>query len=112
MSKNDSPAGSTGGSVALPALDALPEKMRVHALAKLIGVTSREVLAALSGLGHEARSVQSSIERKVVEQIIGALVPGAADGVAGGADDVAGSAGAGSAGAVGAAGGAGGPAGA
>src|SRR6201999_4357505 len=77
MSKNDSPAGSAGGPVTLPDLDALPEKMRVHALAKLIGVTSREVLAALSGLGHDARSVQSSIERKVVEQIIGALVPGA-----------------------------------
>src|SRR6476661_4970438 len=77
MSKNDSPAGNTGGPVALPDLSNLPEKMRVHALAKLIGVTSREVLAALSGLGHEARSVQSSIERKIVEQIIGALVPGA-----------------------------------
>jgi ribonuclease E len=88
MSKNDSSAGSTGGSVVLPDLDALPEKMRVHALAKLIGVTSREILAALSGLGYEARSVQSSIERKVVEQIIGALVPGAGPddtpGVAGG----------------------------
>ena len=78
MSKNESPAGTTGGSVVLPDLDALPDKMRVHALAKLLGVTSREILAALSGLGHEARSVQSSIERKVVEQIIGALVPGAA----------------------------------
>src|SRR5690242_3492646 len=99
MSKNDSPAGSTGGSVALPDLDRLPEKMRVHALAKLIGVTSREVLAALSGLGHEARSAQSSIERKVVEQVIGALVPdgaagnavasGAADGAAGGVGSVA-----------------------
>ena len=93
MSKNDSPAGSTGGSVVLPDLDALPEKMRVHALAKLIGVTSREVLAALSGLGHEARSAQSSIERKVVEQIIGALVPGVADGVPDGSG-AAGSAGA------------------
>jgi ribonuclease E len=47
--------------------------MRVHALAKLIGVTSREILAALTGLGHEARSVQSSIERKIVEQIVGAV---------------------------------------
>src|SRR5689334_25211499 len=89
MSKNDSPAGTTGGSVVLPDLDALPEKMRVHALAKLIGVTSREVLAALTGLGHEARSAQSSIERKVVEQIIGALVPDGAAG-AGGAADAAG----------------------
>ena len=78
MSKNDSPAGSTGGPVTVPALDDLPEKMRVHALAKLIGHTSREVLAALTGLGHEARSVQSSIDRKVVEQVITALVPGAA----------------------------------
>src|SRR5215212_2522981 len=100
MSKNDSPAGSTGGSVVLPDLDALPEKMRVHALAKLIGVTSREVLAALNGLGHEARSAQSSIERKVVEQIIGALVPGVADGAPDGSG--------GSASAVGSAGGAGG----
>ncbi len=79
MSKNESPAGSAGGPVALPELSNLPEKLRVHALAKLIGVTSREVLAALSGLGHEARSVQSNIERKIVEQVIGALVPGAAD---------------------------------
>ncbi len=99
MSKNDSPAGSTGGSVVLPNLDALPEKMRVHALAKLIGVTSREVLAALSGLGHEARSAQSSIERKVVEQIIGALVPGVADGAPDGSGS-AGSAGADGAGGV------------
>ena len=99
MSKNDSPAGSTGGSVVLPSLDALPEKMRVHALAKLIGVTSREVLAALSGLGHEARSAQSSIERKVVEQIIGALVPGVADGAPDGSGS-AGSAGADRAGGV------------
>jgi ribonuclease E len=75
MSKNDSPAGSTGGPVTVPALDDLPEKMRVHALAKLIGRTSREILAALTGLGHEARSAQSSIDRKVVEQIITALVP-------------------------------------
>ena len=80
MSKNESPAGSAGGSAVLPVspdLDALPDKMRVHALAKLIEVTSREVLAALSGLGHDARSAQSSIERKIVEQVIGALVPGA-----------------------------------
>ena len=99
MSKNDSPAGSTGGSVVLPNLDVLPEKMRVHALAKLLGVTSREVLAALSGLGHEARSAQSSIERKVVEQIIGALVPGVADGAPDGSGS-AGSAGADGAGGV------------
>jgi len=99
MSKNDSPAGSAGGAVVLPDLDALPEKMRVHALAKLIGVTSREVLAALSGLGHEARSAQSSIERKVVEQIIGALVPGVADGAPDG-KGAAGSAGADGAGGV------------
>src|SRR5690349_14232288 len=92
MSKKDSPAGSTGGSVALPDLDLLPEKMRVHALAKLIGVTSREVLAALTGLGHEARSAQSSIERKVVEQIIGALVPDGAAADAGAAGAVGGAA--------------------
>ena len=47
MSNSDSPAGPTGGPVTLPGLGDLPEKLRVHALAKLLGRTSREVMAAL-----------------------------------------------------------------
>ena len=35
MTNSDSPAGATGGPVTLPGLDDLPEKLRVHALAKL-----------------------------------------------------------------------------
>ncbi|MBE7159844.1 MAG: translation initiation factor IF-2 N-terminal domain-containing protein [Williamsia herbipolensis] len=40
-----------------------PHKMRVHALARMIGLTSREVLAHLAELGISARSPQSSIDR-------------------------------------------------
>ena len=47
---------------ASPAQD-FPHKMRVHALARMIGLTSREVLAHLADLGISARSPQSSIDR-------------------------------------------------
>ncbi|TQM09554.1 translation initiation factor IF-2 N-terminal domain-containing protein [Pseudonocardia kunmingensis] len=73
MSNTDSPAGSPGGPAAVPALDDLPERMRVHALAKRLARTSREVLAALAALGIEVRSAQSSVERKVAEQVATAL---------------------------------------
>ncbi|MEJ8279010.1 translation initiation factor IF-2 N-terminal domain-containing protein [Pseudonocardia spirodelae] len=86
MSVNDTPAGDTGG------LSDLPEKMRVHALAKLLGTASREVLQALADLGQEVRSVQSSITRVTAEQVVAALrpAPGGADGAgsAGGAAEI------------------------
>jgi ribonuclease E len=72
MSINDAPTGDSGGPVPLPEL---PEKLRVHALAKLIGRTSKEVLAALVDLGNAARSAQSSVDRKTAEQVVSALVP-------------------------------------
>ena len=75
MSNSDSPAGPTGGPVTLSGLGDLPEKLRVHALAKLLGRTSREVMAALLELGFAARSVQSSVDRKTAEQVAVALVP-------------------------------------
>src|SRR6185312_8569595 len=56
MSKNDSPAGSAGGAVVLPDLDVLPEKMRVHALAKLIAVTRRAVPSPASSARWSSRS--------------------------------------------------------
>jgi ribonuclease E len=77
MSNNESPAGGPGGPVTVPALDDLPERMRVHALARRLARTSREVLAALAGLGIEVRSAQSSVERKVAEQVAAALAPSA-----------------------------------
>ncbi len=75
MTNSDSPAGLTGGPVTLSGLDDLPEKLRVHALAKLLGRTSREVMAALLDLGFAARSVQSSVNRKTAEQVAVVLVP-------------------------------------
>jgi ribonuclease E len=51
MSDIDSPAGTPGGPLAVPTLDDLPEKLRVHALARLLGRTSKEILAALNELG-------------------------------------------------------------
>ncbi|WP_020107248.1 translation initiation factor IF-2 N-terminal domain-containing protein [Nocardia sp. 348MFTsu5.1] len=40
-----------------------PHKMRVHALARILGLSSREVLAHLADMGITARSPQSSIVR-------------------------------------------------
>ncbi|MDT7708210.1 MAG: ribonuclease, partial [Pseudonocardiales bacterium] len=78
MSNSDVPAGSPGGPTTVPtqnaALSELPDKMRVHALAKLLGRSSREIIAALGGLGVEIKSAQSSIDRKVAEQVVTALV--------------------------------------
>ncbi|WP_433288646.1 translation initiation factor IF-2 N-terminal domain-containing protein [Pseudonocardia sp. CA-142604] len=90
MSNNDSPAGSAGGPVTVPGLDELPERMRVHALAKVLGRTSREVLATLADLGVEARSAQSSIDRKSAEQVVTALLPGVPESSAGQAEPASG----------------------
>jgi ribonuclease E len=46
-----------------------PDRLRVHALAKIIGVTSKQVLAKLGELGIEARSAQSSLGRDVAETV-------------------------------------------
>ncbi|MBW0092602.1 translation initiation factor IF-2 N-terminal domain-containing protein, partial [Pseudonocardia sp. KRD-188] len=62
---------------AVPELPELPDKMRVHALARLLGRTSKEVLAVLADLGVAARSPQSSIDRKAAEQVVSALQPAA-----------------------------------
>lgn len=53
----------------------LPERIRVHALAKLLGTTSKRILAHLTELGAEARSAQSSLDRTVAESVREALVP-------------------------------------
>lgn len=49
--------------------DQLPERIRVHALAKRLGVTSKRILAKLSELGAEARSPQSNVDRSVAETV-------------------------------------------
>jgi ribonuclease E len=66
------PAGNTGGNPTTPvaaALADLPARIRVHALAKLLGRSSREVLAAVTDLGIDGRSVQSSIDRELALRV-------------------------------------------
>ncbi|MFF0492802.1 translation initiation factor IF-2 N-terminal domain-containing protein [Nocardia sp. NPDC004068] len=53
----------------------MPERIRVHALAKLLGTTSKRILAHLTELGAEARSPQSSLDRTVAESVRDALGP-------------------------------------
>ncbi|MDQ4116155.1 MAG: translation initiation factor IF-2 N-terminal domain-containing protein, partial [Actinomycetota bacterium] len=77
MSIDDAPTGDTGGQSGVPGptMPALPEKLRVHALARLVGRTSKQVLSTLSEIGQEVRSVQSSVSRATAEQVIAALAP-------------------------------------
>ncbi|WP_431962701.1 translation initiation factor IF-2 N-terminal domain-containing protein [Nocardia sp. bgisy134] len=61
--------------------DQLPERIRVHALAKRLGVTSKRILAKLTELGADARSAQSNVDRAVAESVrdaLGAAEPDAA----------------------------------
>uniref|UniRef100_UPI000A00A1F9 translation initiation factor IF-2 N-terminal domain-containing protein n=1 Tax=Nocardia altamirensis TaxID=472158 RepID=UPI000A00A1F9 len=53
----------------------LPERIRVHALAKLLGVTSKRILAKLTELGADARSAQSNVDRAIAESVRDALGP-------------------------------------
>ncbi|AXB47747.1 translation initiation factor IF-2 N-terminal domain-containing protein [Amycolatopsis albispora] len=80
MSNADTPAENTGGNPATPAtasetgpLADLPARIRVHALAKLLGSSSREVLKQLVELGVTARSAQSSVPKEVALQVAEAL---------------------------------------
>ncbi|MGK8553031.1 translation initiation factor IF-2 N-terminal domain-containing protein [Nocardia gipuzkoensis] len=57
----------------------LPERIRVHALAKLLGVTSKRILAKLTEMGADARSAQSNVDRAVAESVRDALVPAQTD---------------------------------
>lgn len=52
----------------------LGESVRVYALAKLLGVTSREVIAALAELG-EKKVAQSSLTRGDAEKLLDSLAP-------------------------------------
>ncbi|MGW6449638.1 translation initiation factor IF-2 N-terminal domain-containing protein [Lentzea sp. NPDC055074] len=77
MSNEDKPAGVTGGQgvvAARPALADLPDKLRVHALAKLLDVSSKDVMTALADLGEVARSAQSSVSRDVALKVAETLV--------------------------------------
>jgi ribonuclease E len=73
MSKKKVPAGSPGGDGTTP-IPEFPPKLRVHALAKELGASSREVLAALADLGEVVRSPQSSVSREVAERVAATLL--------------------------------------
>ncbi|ALG07485.1 translation initiation factor IF-2 N-terminal domain-containing protein [Kibdelosporangium phytohabitans] len=72
MSDTTAPAGE--GSTERDLID-LPPKIRVHALAKLLGASSREVMAALADMDQEVRSAQSSVSREVAQRVVDALAP-------------------------------------
>ncbi|NLE82043.1 MAG: Rne/Rng family ribonuclease [Rhodococcus sp.] len=74
MAELEPPTNSESNSVAAGSdVPALPAKIRVHALAKLLGVTSKQVIAEAAKLGTELRSAHSSVVREAAEQIRAAL---------------------------------------
>ncbi|MGQ0838074.1 translation initiation factor IF-2 N-terminal domain-containing protein [Actinokineospora sp.] len=76
MSDLSTPAGTTGGAATTPtnpALADLPVKVRVHALAKLLEVSSKDIIAALTELGEPVRGAQSSVSRDVALRVAEAL---------------------------------------
>ncbi|MFW0784618.1 translation initiation factor IF-2 N-terminal domain-containing protein [Gordonia sp. CPCC 206044] len=64
MTDNGSPTDANAASESAEEFD-FPSRLRVHALARSLGLTSRQVLAHLAELGIETRSPQSSIDREV-----------------------------------------------
>ncbi|GAA3560142.1 translation initiation factor IF-2 N-terminal domain-containing protein [Amycolatopsis ultiminotia] len=80
MSNADTPAEQTGGNTAASttsSLGELPPRIRVHALAKLLGQSSRDLLAQLAELGESPRSAASSVTREVAHRVAEALQPAA-----------------------------------
>ncbi|MGH3856268.1 MAG: translation initiation factor IF-2 N-terminal domain-containing protein, partial [Pseudonocardiaceae bacterium] len=78
------PAGGIGGDTDAPEITAsdwpdlafsLPDKLRVHALAKLLAVSSKDVMAALAELDIVVRSAQSSIDREAALRVLRMLLP-------------------------------------
>ncbi len=66
MTDNGSPADANAAS---ESAEEFPAKLRVHALARALGLTSRKVLEHLAELGNEARSPQSSIDRAAANAV-------------------------------------------
>jgi len=79
MTNIEAPAGDTGGGTDAPtAADiaaALPARLRVHALARLLSASSREVMAVLTDLGEVVRSPQSGVDRDTALRVVRALRP-------------------------------------
>ncbi|ALG84493.1 translation initiation factor IF-2 N-terminal domain-containing protein [Gordonia phthalatica] len=86
MTDNGSPADATADQSA----EKFPLRLRVHALARTLGLTSKQVLAHLQEMGVTARTAQSSISRADAEavelRISGAVETPAETPSAGGSD--------------------------
>ncbi len=66
MTDNGSPIDANASA---PATE-LPDKMRVHALARLLGGTSRDVLDHLEALGSDVRSASATIDREIAQRVV------------------------------------------
>jgi ribonuclease E len=84
MANTTTPASGIGGRTDASATTAtdradlavsLPSKLRVHALAKLLAVSSKEVIGALAELGIVVGSAQSSIDRETAMRALAVLLP-------------------------------------
>ncbi|MET0865186.1 MAG: translation initiation factor IF-2 N-terminal domain-containing protein, partial [Nakamurella sp.] len=62
------------------ALAGLPAKPRVHELSKRIGISNKELIAALAERGLEIKSASASVPLAVAQEVIEALLGPAADG--------------------------------
>jgi ribonuclease E len=74
---------STGPSAQVPqalaaALAGLPQRVRVHDLARRAGLNSKQAIAALAEAGVEVGSASSSIDREVAETVLTSLLGGGA----------------------------------
>src|SRR5215211_3085975 len=78
MTSDDRPAAASGGPETESPADRLaadlPNKIRVHALAKLLGLTSKDVLAGLAEIGSPAKAT-SSIDRVTALRVSAVLLP-------------------------------------
>ncbi|WP_027499901.1 translation initiation factor IF-2 N-terminal domain-containing protein [Rhodococcus sp. UNC363MFTsu5.1] len=72
---DQAPPENSQTSAAANAVPTFPDKIRVHALAKLLGLTSKQVLAQVAEFGAEVRSAQSSVDRALAERVHAAFNP-------------------------------------
>ncbi len=84
MANTTTPASGIGGRTDASAIPptgwadlaaSLPSKLRVHALAKLLAVTSKDVIGALAELGIVVGSAQSSIDCETAMRALAVLLP-------------------------------------
>ncbi|ORA39868.1 Rne/Rng family ribonuclease [Mycobacterium aquaticum] len=62
-------------STQTPQQDGLPERLRVHSLARVLGTTSRRVLDALAEFDGRQRSAHSTVDKADAERVRAALAP-------------------------------------